>query len=80
MQYVLSVLVVLSLSCTVAVAQMQLGQSARTVNTMIEAPDATWMLSEGGHPTNVSIDRRTAVVEHFEIQEQGHPDHSIEAG
>ncbi len=49
MKCVLSILVVFSLSCTVAVAQGQgsFGQSARTVNTMIEAPDATWMLSEG---------------------------------
>lgn len=49
MKCVLTILVVFSLLCTVAVAQGQgsFGQSARTVNTMIEAPDATWMLSEG---------------------------------
>lgn len=47
MKYVLTILVVFSLSYMVAMAQGQLGQSARTVNTMIEAPDATWMLSEG---------------------------------
>jgi hypothetical protein len=47
MRCVLAILVVFSVSCRVVVAQGQFGKSARTVNTMIEVPDATWMLSEG---------------------------------
>ncbi|MBS1562719.1 MAG: T9SS type A sorting domain-containing protein [Bacteroidetes bacterium] len=49
MKCVLTMFVMFTMSCMVVAAQGQgqLGQSARTVNTMIEAPDATWMLSEG---------------------------------